>query len=561
IKALINMGVMANQSQIIDADTAELIINEFGHTAKRVAESDVEEILNLEETQQALSMQARAPIVTVMGHVDHGKTSLLDRLRKTNVVAGEQGAITQHIGAYQIKWKDGQAITFLDTPGHAAFTAMRSRGAELTDIIVLVIAADDGVQPQTIEAIQHARATDVPIIVAINKCDHERADPKRISTELLSHEIVLESMGGTIQAFEISAKDGTNIDALIEGILLQAEIMELQAPIDGPARGVVVEARQERGRGAVITILLQSGTLQQGDIFVSGCESGRIRGISDHNGKTQKNARPAEPIEIIGAQGIPTAGDDFAVVSSTAQATQISEYRKRKRQELQASKAKRGSLDQLFSQIKDGTAQDLPIILKADTHGSLEAITTACEKMSDDEVRINVALGAVGGIAESDVILAETIGGFVVGFNVRANAEAREKAQGASIDIRYYGIIYELLEDLRGMLSKMLKPEIREEQIGYAEVREVFDIGKRGKAAGCFVTEGILRRSAHVRLLRDDVVIYNGELRQLRRFKEEVNEVANGYECGMSLANFADIKPKDVVECYEVIETAREVTL
>ncbi len=558
IKSLMNSGIMATANENIDADTAELVVTEFGHRVHRVSESDVE--IGLEGDQDdAGALQHRAPIVTVMGHVDHGKTSLLDTLRKTDVVAGEAGGITQHIGAYQVSLSTGAAITFLDTPGHEAFSAMRARGASVTDIVVLVIAADDSVQPQTIEAISHAKAADVPLIVAINKIDHPNADPARIRNELLSHDIVVETLGGDVQDIEISAMVGTNIDKLEEAIVLQAELMELEANPDRDAIGAVIEARMERGRGVVTTVLVTRGTLRVGDIYIAGAEWGRARALINDRGENVKEAGPSTPVEVLGAQGVPAAGDDFAVVEDEARAREITEYRKRKARDAQFASARRGSLEQMFDRIRDGEASAATVILKGDVHGSVEAISAALKKLETDEVKCDILHSGVGGITESDVALGAASGAVIFGFNVRANPQARELAKRDSIDIRYYSIIYDLINDIKQMMSGLLAPKIRETIIGYADVREVFNISKTGKIAGSYVTEGAIRRGTRVRLLRDDVVVFEGALKTLKRFKDEVREVQNNYECGMAFENYNDIKQGDVIECYEVEEVKREL--
>ncbi|WP_420548328.1 translation initiation factor IF-2 [Curvivirga sp.] len=559
IKSLMKMGVMATQNQSIDPDTAELVIEEFGHTIVRVAESDVEDILVGEADNEA-DMVSRAPVVTVMGHVDHGKTSLLDALRATDVAAGEAGGITQHIGAYQVEMASGDQITFLDTPGHEAFTQMRMRGASVTDIVVLVVAADDGIQPQTKEAIAHSKAAEVPIIVAINKCDKPEADPMRIKTQLLENDLIPEDMGGEIVCVEVSAKARTGLDDLEEHILLQAEILELKANPDRKAEGAVVEARMEKGRGSVATVLIQRGTISVGDIFVAGGESGRVRALLDDKGRKIKTAGPSVPVEILGFQGTPSAGDDFAVVDDEATAREIAEYRQRK-----AKAAKQivtqgmSSLDQLFSQIKAGEIKEMPVVIKTDVQGSLEAITASLEKLANDEVKVRVLHGAVGGLTESDVTLAASTGGVCMGFNVRANPQARDMARRDGVDIRYYSVIYDMIDDVKKVLGGMLAPEVRENFLGYAEIREVFNITKAGKIGGCYVTEGMVKRGAKVRLLRDNVVIHEGTLKTLRRFKDDVKEVQSGYECGMAFENYEDIKAGDVIEAFEIEEIAREL--
>ena len=556
VKSLMKSGIMATTNQIIDADTAELVVSEFGHRVRRVSESDVE--IGLEGgPDDEKSLVQRAPIVTVMGHVDHGKTSLLDALRKTDVAAGEAGGITQHIGAYQVNLSSGAQITFLDTPGHEAFTSMRARGASVTDLVVLVIAAEDSVQPQTAEAISHAKAADVPIIVAINKIDRPNAEPNRIRNELLSHEIVVESLGGDVQDVEISATEGINLDSLEEAIVLQAELMELSANPDRPAQGTVVEARLERGRGAVATLLVQRGTLKIGDIFVAGAEWGRVRALINDRGENIKEVGPSVPVEVLGLQGAPNAGDDFAVVEDEARAREITEYRKRKARDSELATSARGTLEQLFDQIKEGETASAPILIKGDVQGSIEAINAALQNLGTDEVEFSTLHSGVGGITESDVGLAGASNAVILGFNVRANPQAREAARQEKVDIRYYSIIYDLIDDMKQLLGGMLAPEIRENIIGYADVREVFSISKFGKVAGCYVTEGLIRRGTKCRLLRDQVVVFDGNLKTLRRFKDDVREVQNAFECGIAFESYNDIKQGDVIECYEVEEVQR----
>ncbi|MDJ0684095.1 MAG: translation initiation factor IF-2 [Alphaproteobacteria bacterium] len=557
VKALMKLGVMATVNQVIDADTAELIISEFGHKMKRVSESDVEDVLNLHVEDAEEDMKPRPPVVTVMGHVDHGKTSLLDALRATDVVSGEAGGITQHIGAYQVNLSSGEQITFLDTPGHEAFTAMRQRGASATDIVVLVVAADDGVQPQTVEAINHAKAAEVPIIVAINKCDRAEAEPDRIRNELLQHELIPEEMGGDIITVEVSATQKMNLDKLEEYILLQAELLELKANPDRRAEGVVVEAKLEKGRGSVATVLIQHGTLKVGDAFVAGAEFGRVRALIDDKGRNVKQAGPSAPVEVLGLQGSPSAGDEFAVLEDEAKAREISEFRQRKARDASTNLAARGTLEQMFSQIKAGEIKEVPMVIKTDVQGSLEAIQASLDKLGTDEVKVRVLHGAVGGITESDIVLAASTGGAVIGFNVRANPQARDQAQRDGVDIRYYSVIYDLIDDAKQLMGGMLAPERRENFLGYAEIREVFNISKVGKIGGCMVTEGQVKRGAKVRLLRDNVVIHEGSLKQLKRFKDDVREVQHGYECGMAFENYDDIREGDMIECFEIEEVAR----
>ena len=556
VKALMRLDIMANVNHVLEAETAELIVADFGHKAKLVSEADVEIGMDGEEDREE-DLTSRAPVVAVMGHVDHGKTSLLDALRSSDVAAGEAGGITQHIGAYQVVLSGGQKITFIDTPGHAAFTAMRARGSQVTDIVVLVVAADDGVQPQTIEALNHAKAAGVPIIIAINKIDRPDASADKVRNDLLSQEIVVESMGGDVQDVEVSAIKRTNLDKLEEAILLQAEILELKSNANRLAQGAVIEAKLEKGRGVVATVLIQRGTLKQGDVFIAGNEWGRARALIDDRGKPIKVAGPSEPVEVLGLQGAPAAGDEFVAVEDEARAREITEYRQRAERQKSLAVGARGTLEQMFDQIQAGEAQELPIIIRGDVQGSIEAIIGSLENMSTDEVKVRVMHSAVGGITESDIILAKSVGGLVIGFNVRANPQARLQAQQEHVDIRYYSIIYNVLDDMKQLMEGLLAPEIRERQIGYAEVRDVFSVTRAGKAAGCMVTEGMFKRGNKVRLLRDDVVIFEGSLKSLRRFKDDVREVQQGYECGMAFENYDDIKNGDVIECFESEEVAR----
>jgi translation initiation factor IF-2 len=551
IKVLMKNGQMATVNDVIDADTADLVATEYGHTVKRVAESDVLEGLKGGEDETG-NLVPRPPIVTVMGHVDHGKTSLLDALRRTDVVSGEAGGITQHIGAYQVQMHGGARITFLDTPGHAAFTAMRARGAKVTDLVVLVVAADDGVMPQTVEAISHARAAGVPIIVAVNKIDKADANPTRVKTELLQHEIQVEDLGGETLCVDVSATKGTNLDKLEEAILLQSEVLDIKANPDRAADGAVVEAKLDKGRGPVATALVQRGTLKVGDILVAGSEWGRVRLLVNDRGETVQSAGPASPVEVLGLSGVPEAGDEFVVVNDEARAREVTEYRARKRRELRQKNLARQTMDQLLQTQKDGERRLLPLVIKADVQGSAEAIQSALAKLGSDEVGAQVLQSGVGGITESDVILGHASGAAVIGFNVRANAQARERAKRDGVEIRYYNIIYNVVDDVKAALSGMLAPELREKFLGNAEVLEVFAISKIGKVAGCRVTEGVVRRGARVRLIRDNVVIHEGELSTLKRFKDEAREVVAGQECGMSFANYQDLQKGDVIECFEV---------
>jgi translation initiation factor IF-2 len=556
IKALMRMGVMATINQVIDADTAELIVTEFGHRLRRVSEADVEIGLRGEEDEPE-ALEPRAPVVTVMGHVDHGKTSLLDALRETDVAGGEAGGITQHIGAYRVGLRSGRQITFIDTPGHQAFTAMRARGANVTDIVVLVVAADDGIMEQTVEAIRHAKAAQVPIIVAINKMDKPDARPERVRQELLQHELVVEELGGEVLDVEVSAIKKTNLDKLEEAILLQSELLDLGANPNRSAEGVVLEAKLERGRGAVATVLIQRGTLRVGDIFVAGSEWGRVRALLDDRGQNILEAGPSTPVEVLGLNGTPLAGDDFVVAENESRARDIADFRQRRRRDASAATGARGTLEQMFSQIAAGVAKELPVVVKSDVQGSLEAIVGSLEKISTSEVSMRVLHSAVGGINESDVILAKASNAVIIGFNVRANPQARELARRDGVEIRYYSIIYDLIDDMRKALSGLLSPTLRERLLGNASIREVFNITRVGKVAGCMVTEGTVRRGAKVRLLRDNVVIHEGSLKTLKRFKDEVREVNQGYECGMAFENYHDIQAGDVIECFEIEEVAR----
>jgi translation initiation factor IF-2 len=556
IKSLMRMGVMATINQVIDADTAELIVTEFGHRLRRVAESDVEIGLRGEADDDVM-LETRAPVVTIMGHVDHGKTSLLDALRETDVAAGEAGGITQHIGAYRVTLANGRQITFIDTPGHQAFTAMRARGANITDIVVLVVAADDGIMEQTVEAIRHARAAAVPIIVAINKMDRPDARPERVRQELLQHEIVVEELGGEVLDVEVSALKKTNLDKLEEAILLQAELLDLKSNPNRSGEGVVLEAELERGRGPVATVLVQRGTLKVGDIFVAGGEWGRVRALVDERGQTMREAGPSTPVEVLGLNGLPLAGDDFVVVDNEGRAREIADFRQRRKRDATAAAGGRGTLEQMFSKIASGSAKELPVVVKSDVQGSLEAIVGSLEKLSTDEVAVRVLHSAVGGINESDVILAKATGALIIGFNVRANPQARELATRDGVEIRYYAIIYDLIDDARAALTGMLSPMLRERFLGNAAIREVFNITRVGKVAGCMVTDGVVRRGAKVRLLRDNVVVHEGALKTLKRFKDEVREVREGYECGMAFENYENIQQGDVIECFEVEEVAR----
>ncbi len=553
IKSLMKMGVMATVTQSLDADTAELVVQEFGHRARRVSESDVE--MGLEGTADIdTDLIVRPPVVTIMGHVDHGKTSLLDALRATDVAGGEAGGITQHIGAYQVTLKSGDKITFLDTPGHEAFTAMRARGASVTDIVVLVVAADDGIMPQTIEAIRHAKAANAPIIVAINKMDKPGADAGRVRQELLNYEIVVEDMSGETQDVEVSALKKTGLDKLEEAILLQAEILDLRANPDRTAEGSVIESRIDRGRGPVGTILVQRGTLKQGDIVVAGAEWGRVRAMLDDKNKPITTAGPSTPVEILGLSGAPAAGEPFVVVENEARAREITEFRQRRQREkfAGAQAGARGTMDDMLARIQAGVQKEVALLIKADVQGSAEAIQTTVLKLEHEEVKVRVLLSGAGQITESDVQLAKASRAVIIGFNVRATSQAREMAQRDGVDIRYFSIIYQVADDVEKLVRGKVAPKARENFLGYAEVRQVFNITKTGKVAGCMITEGLVKRGAGVRVLRENVVIHSGELSQLKRFKDDVREVARGYECGLSFANFHDLQEGDVVECFEV---------
>jgi len=559
IKFLMRQGVMLKSGDVIDNDTAELVATEFGHTVRRVSEADVEEgFIGAEDIDDHLL--PRPPVVTVMGHVDHGKTSLLDALRTTDVVGGEHGGITQHIGAYQVNLADGQRVTFLDTPGHAAFSAMRMRGANVTDIVVLVVAADDGVMPQTIEAINHAKSAGAPLIVAINKMDKEGSDPTKVINELLQHEIVVESLGGDTQAIEVSAKAKTGLDNLMEAILLQAEVLDLKANPDRVSDGVVIEAKLDRGRGAVSTVLVKRGTLKRGDIVVAGDHWGKVRALLNEREEQVAEAGPSVPVEILGLDGTPAPGDPFAVVENEARARELTAYRVRVKREKAGAPAQGNSLAEMMAKITDKKVSELPLVIKADVQGSTEAIVGALDKIATDEVRARIILSGAGAISESDVMLAKGAGSAIIGFNVRASKQARDLAEREGVEIRYYAIIYDLIDDIKGVLSGMLAPIQRETFLGNAEVLQAFDISKVGRVAGCRVTEGVVRKGARVRIIRADVVVLElGTLQTLKRFKDEVNEVQSGVECGMAFAGFQDIKAGDTIECFTVEEVRRSL--
>ncbi|MEM9575575.1 MAG: translation initiation factor IF-2 [Pseudomonadota bacterium] len=557
VKALMQNGMMVTQNQTIDQDTAELIVEEFGHKVVRVSDADVEDVIK-EIEDDPKDLQARPPVITIMGHVDHGKTSLLDAIRNAKVVAGEAGGITQHIGAYQVKTDAGQVLSFLDTPGHAAFTSMRSRGAQVTDIVVLVVAADDAVMPQTIEAINHAKAAEVPMIVAINKIDRPAADPDKVRTDLLQHEVIVEKMSGEVQDVEVSAITGQGLDELLEAIALQAEILELKANPDRAAQGAVIEAQLDVGRGPVATVLVQNGTLRQGDIFVVGEQYGKVRALINDKGDRVKEAGPSVPVEVLGLNGTPEAGDVLNVTDTEAQAREIAAYREQAAKDKRAAAGAATTLEQLMANAKaDENVSELPILVKADVQGSAEAIVQAMEKIGNEEVRVRVLHSGVGAITETDVGLAEASNAPIMGFNVRANASARNTANQKSVEIRYYSVIYDLVDDVKAAASGLLSAEIRENFIGYATIKEVFKVTGVGKVAGCLVTEGVARRSAGVRLLRDNVVIHEGTLKTLKRFKDEVAEVQSGQECGMAFENYDDIRADDVIEIFEREEVTR----
>jgi translation initiation factor IF-2 len=559
VKTLMKMGMMVTMNQTIDADTAELVIEEFGHKAVRVSDADVEQVIDTVADSDA-DLRPRPPIITIMGHVDHGKTSLLDAIRHASVVSGEAGGITQHIGAYQVTTDSGALLTFLDTPGHAAFTSMRARGAQVTDIVVLVVAADDAVMPQTIEAINHAKAAKVPMIVAINKCDKYDANPQKVRTDLLQHEVVVEEMSGDVLDVEVSAKTGKGLDKLLESIALQAELLDLRANPERAAQGAVIEAKLDVGRGPVATVLVQNGTLKKGDIFVVGEKWGKVRALINDKGETVTEAAPSVPVEVLGLNGTPEAGDVLNVVDTEAQAREIADYREKAAKDKRAAAGAATTLEQLMAKAKaDKDVAELPVVVKADVQGSAEAIVQALEKIGNEEVRVRVLHYGVGAITESDIGLAEASGAPVIGFNVRANAPARAAANQKGVEIRYYSIIYDLVDDIKAAASGLLKAEVRETFIGYAKILEVFKVSNVGKVAGCLVTEGVARRSAGVRLLRDNVVIHEGTLKTLKRFKDEVKEVQSGQECGMAFEAYDDVRPNDVIEIFEREEVERKL--
>jgi len=556
VKVLFNMGAMVTINQVIDQDTATLVVEELGHVAKAVDSAEVDEKLLAAESQVEGDAVARAPVVTIMGHVDHGKTSLLDYIRRTKVAESEAGGITQHIGAYSVETDKGQ-VSFLDTPGHAAFTAMRARGAQATDIVVLVVAADDGVMPQTIEAIQHSKAAGVPLVVAVNKIDRENADPERVKNELSQHEVIPEDWGGEQMFVNVSALTGEGVDGLLDAILLQAEVMDLTAVAEGPAQGIVIESSLEKGRGAVATLLVQSGTLKQGDMIIAGEEYGRIRNMFDETGTSIKEAGPSSPAVVLGLSKTPSAGDDFLVVKNERKAREVAEFRQNKTRETKLAQQQASKMEDMFSQMQDGEISSVPVIIKSDVHGSAEALRDALTKLSNDEVRVKILGSSVGGITETDANLAAASNATIIGFNVRADAAARAAIKESGVDIRYYSIIYEAIDDVKAALTGLLAPEVREQIVGLAEVKEVFSSPKFGDIAGCIVSEGLVKRANPIRVLRENVVIYEGELESLRRFKDDVNEVRSGTECGIGVKNYSDVQVGDQIECFERVEIAR----
>ncbi len=559
VKTLMKMGMMVTINQSLDQETALIVVEEMGHIGKPAAADDPEAFLDDSETAVQAEALPRPPVVTVMGHVDHGKTSLLDYIRRAKVVQGEAGGITQHIGAYHVHTPRG-VITFLDTPGHEAFTAMRARGAQATDIVILVVAADDGVMPQTIEAIAHAKAAGVPMVVAVNKIDKEAANPERIRQELTAHEVIPDSWGGNVQFIDVSAKKGTNIDALLEAVLLEAEVLELKAPVDVPAKGIIVEARLDKGRGAVATLLVQSGTLKKGDMLLAGTAFGKVRAMVDENGKQVQEAGPSIPVEILGLSDVPNAGEDAMVLADEKKAREIALFRQGKYRDVRLAKQQAAKLENLFANAGEGqAAQNLAIIIKADVQGSYEALSGSLKKLSNDEVKVDVLHSGVGGITESDVNLAIASGAFIIGFNVRADGSARKLAENEDIEIRYYNIIYDAIDDVKAAMSGMLAPEQKEQQTGTVEIRQVINISKVGNIAGCMVTDGLIKRDSRVRLIRDHVVIHTGELESLKRFKDDVKEVRMGFECGLMLKNYNDIQEGDLLEAFDVVEVARSL--
>jgi translation initiation factor IF-2 len=558
IKILMKMGVMATINQVLDEDTAVLVVEEMGHKIEVVAEDALEQSV-LDDYQELKGERTpRAPVVTVMGHVDHGKTSLLDRIRKSRVAAGEAGGITQHIGAYHVDTDNGM-ITFIDTPGHAAFTSMRARGAQVTDVVILVVAADDGVMPQTEEAVQHARAAGVPIVVAVNKIDKEDADPDRVKTELAGREVIPEDWGGDVQFIPVSAHTGEGIDQLLEAVLLQSELLELTAVHEGPARGTVVESRLDRGRGPVATVLVQNGLLKVGDAILAGEQVGKVRALVNENGQQIKQAGPSIPVEILGLSGTPDAGDELMVLESERKAREVAEFRAERTRDAEHKRQQAQKLDQMFANMEAGEVANLNLVLKTDVRGTLEALSVALQKLATAEVHVNLIAQGVGGITESDATLASSAGAIILGFNVRADAGARQVIERDGIELRYYSVIYDIVDDVKAAMSGLLAPELREEIVGIAEVRDVFNSPKFGQIAGCMVVEGIIYRNKKIRVLRDNVVVYEGELESLRRFKDDVNEVRNGTECGIGVKNYTDVKPGDKIEVFDVREVARKI--
>ncbi len=558
VKALMKMGMMVTINQSIDQDTALIVVEELGHIGKPAAADDPEAFLD--EGVEAAEAEAlpRPPVVTVMGHVDHGKTSLLDYIRRAKVVQGEAGGITQHIGAYHVETPRG-VITFLDTPGHEAFTAMRARGAKATDIVILVVAADDGVMPQTIEAIAHAKAAGVPMVVAVNKIDKEAANPERIRQELTAHEVVPDEWGGDVQFIDVSAKKGINIDALLEAVLLEAEVLELTAPVDAPAKGIIVEARLDKGRGAVATLLVQSGTLKKGDMLLAGTAFGKIRAMVDENGKAVNEAGPSIPVEILGLSDVPNAGEDAMVLADEKKAREIALFRQGKYRDVRLAKQQAAKLENMFNNMGENQAQSLSVIIKADVQGSYEALAGSLKKLSTDEVKVNVLHSGVGGITESDVNLAIASGAFIIGFNVRADASSRKLAENENVEIRYYNIIYDAIDDVKAAMSGMLAPEEKEQITGMVEIRQVISVSKVGNIAGCMVTDGVVKRDSHIRLIRNNVVIHTGELSSLKRYKDDVKEVRMGFECGLMIKGYNEIMEGDQLECFDIVEVARSL--
>ena len=558
IKVLMKMGMMVTINQALDQDTALIVVEEMGHIGKAAQADDPEAFLSDGEAAGEYALLPRPPVVTVMGHVDHGKTSLLDYIRRAKVVQGEAGGITQHIGAYHVETPRG-VITFLDTPGHEAFTAMRARGAKATDIVILVVAADDGVMPQTIEAIAHSKAAGVPIVVAVNKIDKDSANPERIRQELTAHEVVPDEWGGDVQFVDVSAKKGLNIDALLEAVLLEAEVLELQSPVDTPAKGIIVEARLDKGRGAVATLLVQNGTLRKGDMLLAGTAFGKIRAMMDENGKPIDEAGPSIPVEILGLSDVPNAGEDAMVMADEKKAREIALFRQGKYRDVRLAKQQAAKLENMFNNMGENQAQSLSVIIKADVQGSYEALAGSLKKLSTDEVKVNVLHSGVGGITESDVNLAIASGAFIIGFNVRADGSARKLAEAEDVEIRYYNIIYDAIDDVKAAMSGMLAPEEKENIIGTVEIRQVISVSKVGNIAGCMVTDGMVKRDSHIRLIRNNVVIHTGELASLKRYKDDVKEVKMGFECGLMLKNYNEIVEGDQLEVFEIVEVARSL--